>query len=248
MGKKWSKTVKGQVIAGIFVVVATIIGAVFLYLKPSSTSTTVKTGDQHNDTLFVAGDIINSTVNLNIFPSETEKTIEAPEDLDQHTSGIEKLPDGRARIGNFITGSPTFVLDEHNAADISRREKDFAKAFEHSKRAIQAYEESEQEVMKMKARITVGGNLNKSAVAKIYYLGALIAHQLKKNEQAYQWAEEANSIESNSKRVAFLAVTLFNLKRKTDALQIIDKGLIQDPNNPGLINVKNEISKHAGSQ
>jgi len=109
-------------------------------------------------------------------------------------------------------------------------------------KAIQAYEESQQEGMK------VGGNLEESQVATMYYVGALSAHRIKKHEQAYQWAEKANSLESNPNRIAFLAITLFNVNRHTDALEVIDKGLVQDPNNRTLVNMREKLSKDTKAQ
>ena len=226
--------------------------------------TTIRTGNQHDGSFVFTGDSNDITIYYNVEPSKTKEAIEALEnrlkevrtdisltreelemltvalkDLDQRTSGIEKLPDGRTRIGRLIAGHPTIVVEEHNAAAILYRKKDFVNALEHSKCAIQAHEESQQEGSSMK----VGGNLNESQVATMYYVGALSAHKLKKHEQAYEWAEKANNHESNPKLIAFLSVTLYNVNRKVEALQMIDKRLVQDPNSSILVNVRDELSK-----
>ncbi len=233
--------------------------------------TTVKTGDQLGNSYIFAGDVNGIIIHHNIPPDETRDAIKeledriedvntdvaltrkdlkiltrALKDLEQRTSGIEKLPDGRIRIGSIITGHATVAMDENNAAAKYYKEKDFVKAFEHSKRAIQAYEESQRKVAEMKP--TMEADLNKRAVAIIYYLGALSANRLKKDEQAYEWAEKANNHESNPKRIAILAITLFNLNRRTDALQVIENGLKQYPNDSSLLKIRNDLTKDNKAQ
>ena len=38
------------------------------------------------------------------------------------------------------------------------------------------------------------------------------------------------------------------MNRQTDALQVIDKGLVQDSNNPILVNMRDELSKRTMAQ
>jgi len=257
-----SKMIRAAWIGGACVIIAAIIGL----LKPPTKNTTFTMEDQHYSPVTVAKDVNNITINLNVPPTATQEAIEALEnklkkvstdvtlrrqeiqllarslrDLDQRTSGIEKLPDGRTRVGRIITGYPTIVIEEHNTAANLFKKGDFTGALKYSQRAIEKYEESQQDA-------SIQDNLNKSDTATMYYVGAMSAHQLKKHEQAYEWADKANNIMSNSDRTVLLAATLFNINRRTEALQVLKKGLEENPDNPKLNDLKDELSKHMKAQ
>jgi len=257
-----SVTIKAAWIGGAFLVIGALIGVVPRLFVSPGTNTTITAGGQQDGSIVVTGESGDITIiNNNVAPTETNEAIEAIErklertnadvrlsreelrllanalrDFDQRTSGIEKLPDGRTRLGTIITGSPTIVIDEHNTAVKLFKNGDFTGAFEHSQQAIDAHETSQREA-------SVQTNMNTSDRAMMYYVGTMSAHRLKRHEVAYKWAEKANGIKSNMDRIALLAATLFNVGRHDEALQVADRGLKEDPNDPRLATLRAELAK-----
>lgn len=182
--------------------------------------------------------LTHASADVNLTREDVNALARALKDLDQRTSVMERLPDGRTRIGKaIVTGTPAVVIDEHNAAAKLLKQGDPAGAFEHSKRAIDAYEASRVDAT------LKDGNLKDSAAAAIYYVGALGAHRLKDHKQAYQWADKANSMQSKPERVALLAAALFNVNRPTEAMETVKKGLTIAPNDPNLIGMRDVLQK-----
>jgi hypothetical protein len=61
-------------------------------------------------------------------------------DLDQKTSDLEKLPDGRTKFGGVVTGSPTVITEAIAAGFKSAASNDIHGAFSNFQRAIMAFE------------------------------------------------------------------------------------------------------------
>jgi tetratricopeptide (TPR) repeat protein len=265
--KKKPVTIVAACIAGVAVIAAAVITGGFGLLKPSGPVTTVTTGDKHEGLLMVMVQPENATINYNVPDTDTKKAIDALEtklesaskdivlnrqeielltkalqDLDQRTSGIEKLPDGRTKLGDIITGSPITVTEQHNIAVALLRKNDFANAFQHSKDAIEAYELGQQ-----KAFIS-SGDLKAFAVAKLYHIGAISAYVLQKYDLAHQWAEKADKAEQNPERLYLLGLTLFKIDEQGKALEVINQGLTKYPDNEPLKALKQEITKRIGPQ
>lgn len=83
----------------------------------------------------------NTTIAVELNREEIRSLAPALKDLDQRTSGIEKLPDGRTKFGKLITGTPTILLEEHNASIKELDRHNFQVVSEHSKKAIDAFEQ-----------------------------------------------------------------------------------------------------------
>lgn len=264
--KKKSVTITAACIGGAFLLGAAFITGGFGLLKPSGTVTQVTTGDQHEGPLIVMGQSRDITIynvhdtdtkiavkaletklegaskNITLNRQEIELLAKALKDLDQRTSGIEKLPDGRSKFGNIITGHPSIVIEQHNIAAALLRKNDFVNAFQHSKDAIEAYESSQQN-----ASIKIGG-LKAFAVAKLYHVGAISAYKLQKRDLAHQWAEKADKAESNPERLYLVALTLFNINEQDKALDVVNKGLTKYPDSEILQSIKQQITRRIGPQ
>jgi hypothetical protein len=57
-----------------------------------------------------------ATNKLELTAQQVRLPAQALKDLDQRTSGIKKLPDGRTQFGTTISGEPTVVIEAFNAA------------------------------------------------------------------------------------------------------------------------------------
>ena len=167
--------------------------------------------------------------------------IEALRDLDQKTSGIDRLPDGRTKFGLFTGGRPSIVLEQHDAARASFKKKNYEKALTHSVNAIRAYEDSK----KLEGCISTGRFTN-HAVAKLYYLAALSAQRLRRRQFAYWYAENSVKAESNAKNTALLSTTLANLGEIKEATHYIQKAIRQDPLNVKYRKLRRQYSRIEG--
>ena len=166
-----SVTIKAAKITGVFALVAAIIGGIFLLLQDrgNNQSSHVETGGNVEGLISVVQGAGPGTINYNPPVTATKEAIQELEnrldqtdtkieltrkeiklladalrDLDQRTSGIEKLPDGRTKFGDFVSGEPSIVIQEHNTAVSDFQNNNFEKAFEHSQNAIKAFEETKK--------------------------------------------------------------------------------------------------------
>ncbi len=178
--------------------------------------------------------------------NDIDKLIKALEDLDQRTSGIKRLPDGRSKIGEIISGTPSIAIESHNKAIEFLRKKDFSTAFQHSKHAIEAYETSQQVISSMPTKISIS-TPNRSTIAKLYYVGARSANRVKEHTLALKWADKANKTESNLERLSLYGIALFNLNEQDKALEIINDGLKKYPDNQDLTSLKQNITARMGN-
>ena len=170
---------------------------------------------------------------MNFSRNEIRLLAQALKDLDQRTSGIEKLPDGRTRVGNdLVTGFPSITVDEHNAAAALLQKGAYAAAFKHSKRAIETREASQ-------ANATVkSGDLLPESLAKIYHAGAVSAFNLNKYELSLDWIRKSVAAQNNAERTHLLALTLHVLQQNDEASAIVSAGLAQQPDDTKLLGLK----------
>ncbi len=257
-----SKTVIAAWVGFAGVILAAVVGGLFFFFGPNGETTTVTMGPQSEGLLIVTGEAGDLTINYNVPETETKKAIAAFEnkleqtgedirlnrgeiafltralrDLDQRTSGIDKLPDGRTKIGGLVTGQPRIVLQKHNAAVSLYRQKRFADALLHSQAAIEAYEKSKTVAATMRT-----GNLSAENSAKIYFLGALLAQQVGDHIAAHEWAQRAAMLDSTPSHSAMLATALANLNRHSEALTALHEAIQSFPGNQYLIELRGQMA------
>jgi len=166
----------------------------------------------------------------------------ALKDLDQRTSGIEKLPDGRTLFGKIVSGAPTIIIDEHNVAIKASNEKNFKESLKHSQTAIGIYEQTKEKVNEAQPKMT-SGDLGNENASKLYWLATLTAQQMHKNDIANEYAEKMVQINPSPLNKALLATTLFNLNKHKEAWDVIQEAVDADPNNQKILEVKDKILK-----
>lgn len=255
--KNKSVTIKAAWIMGSLTVLGAIIGGIFLLYSNSESSKapifsfkdTKDVAIYYNVPETATKETIKRFEEIEKRVNQTEDKVEltreeirllaqALKDLDQRTSGIEKLPDGRTKFGYMVSGTPSVVIQEHNTAATYFESGDYNSALVHSQNAIKAYEDSQ----KVDVGIIVGGALTQESVSKMYYLGALIAQRLGKDDLAYQYAKKAldtnPSLPINN---AELASTLYNLGKYQEALGYIETALKDEPNNSEFLDLKKMI-------
>ena len=179
---------------------------------------------------------MNSVVSLT--HQELERLTIALKDLDQRTSEIKILSDGRSKFGNIVAGKPYIIAETFEQAHKYFIEKDYKKSYEIAYSAIQIYEKCEEETKKVFSEAV----LTNSSIANIYTLGAANAFLLQKYQQTFEWINKANKFESNSGRISIIAITQLFINHPDDALETIDDGLKKYPNDPDLEKAKNLIT------
>jgi tetratricopeptide (TPR) repeat protein len=265
---KKSVTIKAAIIGGGAVIIAAIITGIFLLFDTGRKDQTphIETGGNVHGPISVFQETGPVTINYNLPLTATKEAIQelekklketdekielsrkeielltsAPKDLDQRTSGIEKLPDGRTKLGHFVTGHPSIVIEEHEAAVKYYQKDDFTNALKHSQNAIKAYEETK----KIKYSMSTGG-LKPEAVEVIYRLAAISAQRLLKNELAYQYAQKAVEADGSSQNKALLSTTLANLKRFDEAQKYIQEALKTEPQNKEFEKLRKDYQAKLG--
>lgn len=251
-----SVTIKAAWIGGGCVLLAAIVAGLFTRCehKPASTVT-------DSPKVSVSGQAGNITINYNVPETVTREAIVALErkvedansavqltreevhllaqalrDLDQRTSGIKKLPDGRTQMGGFVAGDPVITIQEHEAAVQAYLKSDYKTALEHSTRAIKTYEESNP----ASAVAAAGMILPPEEISKFYYLGSLSAGALGQLDLAFQWSKKADTISPHPEYKAVEVAALSDLGRKDEARSLLEEALKSNPDNAQLLKVKEQ--------
>jgi len=263
---KNSITIKAAWIGAVALIIAAIIGGLFLLKarNDKSQAPSITATGNVEGTISVLQETGSVIINYNVPESVTKDAIDelekklnttdekvelsrneiallakALKDLDQRTSGIEKLPDGRTKLGHFVTGHPRIVLEEHAAAAQFFSQQKYVEAFSHSQNAINAYEETK----KISFSLSTGG-LKNQGVAVMYRLAALSAQRLDKRQLAYQYAKKSVEAENSAQNMALLSTTLANLGKKEEAMKYIQEALKTTPDNRDFIRLKEEYSRN----
>ena len=236
--------------------VAVIFAAIIGLFKCTGSGYKIGPMSQNESQAWITGDISgeNVTINYNVPETETKKAIQmlenklnntktavdlnreevrsialALKDLDQRTSGIEKLPDGRTKFGDFITGSPTVLLEEHDASIREFNQHNFQAALEHSKKAIDAFEQTAD------SSGIKTGELTDEKVSKLYYQGSLSAHRANRNDLAYEWIRRAIDKHRTAEKEKLLAAVLANLGKTEESLKIVEQLLSENSDDQWLV-------------
>lgn len=262
---KKSVTIKAAWIGAIALIIAAIIGGVFLLYSKKDKSQTpeILANGNVEGTISVLQETGSVTINYNVPESATKDAIKelenklsetdekinlsrneiallakALKDLDQRTSGVEKLPDGRTKLGYFASGQPRIVIEEHDAAIHFFNQQDYSQSLTHSQNAITAYEDTEKINISMSS-----GGLTNQGIASIYRLAALSAQRLNKRQIAHQYAQKALDAENTASNIALLSTTLANLDKKEEAMKYIQEALQKEPENKDFIRLKEEYTQ-----
>ena len=129
--------------------------------------------------------VVSATNTIELTGAELRKLAQALRDLDQRTSDIEKLPDGRTKFGEYISGKPKVVIQAFNAAIQSYTNADYAAALKQAQQGIEAFETTKGGL------IQTGGGITKEGKAMLYGLAAESAWKMGNNLLANGYAEKS---------------------------------------------------------
>lgn len=254
--------IKAAIIGAIALIIAAFITGIFQLPSNDKSSDTINSGYAQNS---IIGGGSGNTYILNNAPdtatkeavtvlemklNQTEENVtftkeqvqlltQALKDLDERTSALKKLPDGRTKFSNIIGGNPTIVADENNLAIELFNSGNYTGAFMHSQNAIRLYEDSKKEdASAFYTMYFTGGE-----VSKLYNSGRLISQKLGNHSLAYEYAKKADEADSSPSNKEQLAITLYNLGRFQEASEFIEKALQAEPNNLEFMTLKETILK-----
>lgn len=250
-------------ITGAAIIIAAVVAGLFQIFGPSRSQQQITAPGADSSQITMLGTARDVTINYNVPDTATREAIEslkkkaadtdtvieltrkeilllsrALQDLDQRTSGLQKLPDGRTLFGHIISGNPTIVIQEHAVAQTLLAAGDYKPALEYSQRAIKAYEDTKQVSAGIRS-----GDLTPENVGKLYRLAAIIAQRLQKKDLAHKYAAKATEIQPSSEHQAILATTLFNIGKVDEAIVAISKAVEAEPSNEEYRRLKDKISK-----
>ncbi len=186
--------------------------------------------------------------NITLTKEEIRLLSQALKDLDQRTSGITVLPDGRTEFGlqgGIIAGTPSIVIQEQNTAESDFNSGNYTAAFNHAQNAIKAYEAAKKYESQ---NILYKEFIPPESVSKIYITGAKTAGQLGNYSLAYQYAKTALDTSDTPANNEIVAFSLYWLGNYSDALKYSKRALQAEPNNSWFIGLNNEILKANATQ
>ena len=244
-------------------IVAAIVAGLFQLYGPSRSQQTITAPEANSSPITMLGTAHDVTINYNVPDTATRDAVDslkkkaadtdtaieltqkellllsrALQDLDQRTSSLQKLPDGRTLVGDFISGTPTIVLEEHEKARRLFTAGDSSAALEYSQKAIKAYEDTKQV-----PHVMSSGDLSPENAGKVYMLGASIAQRLQRDELALEYATKAVETQPSAEHQAILATALFNVGKVDEAIAAINKVVDAEPNNQNYRQLRDEMLK-----
>lgn len=152
---------------------------------------------------------------------ENKNADEKLKQLEQKTSEIVRLPDGRMKMGSMVTGSPS-VLKEHCDLMLEAyKNRKFEVAYGEAKAAIKLYEDSNKALPG--AYMSTGGTLAPEGVATLYGIGAKLAQRFSEHDTALIWAQSSVAAKSSPEGLALLVTALLNVKQPHEAKKLVDE-------------------------
>src|ERR1035437_664460 len=145
-----------------------------------------------------------ATDNIELTRNDVRLLARALKDLDQRTSGIEKLPDGRTKMGRIVSGNPTIVIEALTAGAQSYNKGDYATALASFERGLEAYESRPSDLFYEDITYKPEG------IGDGYSMAALSAQRLHSNSIANEFAEKAVKTRPDAQTQLLFSTTLAN--------------------------------------
>lgn len=149
----------------------------------------------------------NTTEKIVLTTQQVQLLAQALRDLDQRTSGIEKLPDGRTKLGSFVAGEPKVVIELFDAGIRDYTNGIFSSALENFQKCISVFEMPPP----TNISISAGGGITPEGKTAAYWYAGVCAQKLGSNYLANEFAEKADKEHPDWQTKGLLVTTLANL-------------------------------------
>jgi BMFP domain-containing protein YqiC len=156
---------------------------------------------------------------------ENENADEKLKQLEQKTSEIVRLPDGRMKMGILVTGSPSVLMEHFDLMLAAYKDREFEVAYREAKTAIKLYEDSKKALTDH--YVSAGGTLKPEDVATLYGIGAELAQRFSEHDTALAWAQSAVAAKPSPERRAFLVTALLHAKKTEEAKKLVDETIAE---------------------
>lgn len=148
-------------------------------------------------------------------------------ELGERTSEVVRLPDGRTKFGNIITGVPSTLQKEFDAGLAAYRQNDLPTALAAFSKCIEMHEKSKKQEGNV---AMISGRVNPAAIATIYAYAADAALRSDKTDLAVPWAQLSVDTVPSPERKALLVACLIKNQKMKEAQELIDKTLKEQNN------------------
>jgi BMFP domain-containing protein YqiC len=130
--------------------------------------------------------------------------------LDQKTSQIVNLPDGRMRMGYMVTGTPSVLLEHFDSMLKAYKDKKDDVAYSEAKISIKLYEDTKQAIT---TPTMSTGDLDEGNVALLYGMGSELALRFSDNDTALAWAKVSVAAKASPENNIMLYTTLLKVEK-----------------------------------
>jgi hypothetical protein len=149
--------------------------------------------------------------NLNQIETETKKLQDNANQIPYSSNrladlGIERLPDGRTKVGGMVTGKPTVVIDAFTEGFQVYTNQDFSNAFAIFRRGIDALEATRLAGIVM----SMGGDITPEGKGALYALTADCAMRIHSNSLAIDYAQKSVAASPNIENKILLTYAFGN--------------------------------------
>jgi hypothetical protein len=149
-----------------------------------------------------------ATNSIELSRNELRLLAQALRDLDQRTADIEKLPDGRTKFGQLVTGMPRVVIQAYESGFQRLTNREFATALESFTNAISAIDESDKKATGV--ALFSGGSVPVEARAQIAIWAVQCAQELRLWDVAIIYSRKAVAAFNSGPAGEFLATSFAN--------------------------------------
>ncbi len=146
-------------------------------------------------------------------------------ELGERTSEVVRLPDGRTKFGNIITGKPSALQDKLDAGLAAYRQKNYSAAHDEFVACVSLYETSKDQQGDV---AMISGGVNVDAIATACALAAETAQRTGKNDVALEYARKSVDLAPTPERQAMLALCLFKSGEAEEANKMLEDRKAKD--------------------
>jgi len=138
--------------------------------------------------------------------------------LNDKTRDIERLPDGRVKVGGMITGKATKLQEIAEKMDAAAAANNVKDGYKYALEMVAMVEASE--AVKSVAQL---GGINRSALSELFILASDFARISSESSRCIEWAKKAMKYEDSGRSRAAVVIALIVGKQGAEADKLIEE-------------------------
>jgi hypothetical protein len=148
----------------------------------------------------------------------------ALKEIDQRTSSIERLPDGRTRFGGIVAGNPELVLQAIWQAATNYTRGNMLEAYNQATNGINRFEQSPNGGLHTFVQVSSAG------IGNLYALAAISAFHLHDYESALKFGKQSIEKEDDIEKRLVVIGSLARLAQTNEVFVQISNAVVKFPN------------------